>query len=122
MLSFDFVQRALLEIMLLSVGLGLLTILVNLRDLGVLGTGIGHAAFTGGVIGILLGAPWLWTILTGMLVALLSQRIEGKRVSSANSVIVAFTFILAFGLILSYFVPGQVFYGYGSTFRLHVGG
>jgi len=43
-----------------------------------------------------------------MLVALLSQRIEGKRVSSANSVIVAFTFILAFGLILSYFVPGQV--------------
>jgi len=44
MLSFDFVQRALLEIMLLSVGLGLLTILVNLRDLGVLGTGIGHAA------------------------------------------------------------------------------
>jgi len=29
--------------------------------------------------------------LTGMLVALLSQRIEGKRVSSANSVIVAFT-------------------------------
>jgi len=33
MLSFDFVQRALLEIMLLSVGLGLLTILVNLRDL-----------------------------------------------------------------------------------------
>lgn len=108
MLSFDFVQRALLEIMLLSVGLGLLTILVNLRDLGVLGTGIGHAAFTGGVIGILLGAPWLWTILTGMLVALLSQRIEGKRVSSANSVIVVFTFILAFGLILSYFVPGQV--------------
>jgi len=120
MLSFDFVQRALLEIMLLSVGLGLLTILVNLRDLE---CWYRHWAcsFHGGVIGILLGAPWLWTILTGMLVALLSQRIEGKRVSSANSVIVAFTFILAFGLILSYFVPGS-FYGYGSTFRLHVGG
>jgi len=37
-----------------------------------------------------------------------AQRIEGKRVSRANSVIVAFTCILAFGLILSYFVPGQV--------------
>jgi len=41
MLSFDFVQRALLEIMLLSVGLGLLTILVNLRDLGVLAQALG---------------------------------------------------------------------------------
>jgi len=106
--------------MLLSVGLGLLTILVNLRDLGVLGTGIGHAAFTGGVIGILLGAPWLWTILTGMLVALLSQRIEGKRVSSANSVIVAFTFILAFG---SYFPTlfRAGFYGYGLLFGSMLG-
>jgi len=108
MLSYTFVQHALLEIVLLSVGLGLLTILVNLRDLGVLGTGIGHAAFTGGVLGVLLGTPWLWTIATGLLVALLSSKIEGKRVSSANSVIVAFTFILALGLILSYFVPGQI--------------
>jgi ABC-type Mn2+/Zn2+ transport system permease subunit len=121
MFSYAFMQKALLEIILLSVGLGLLTILVNLRDLGVLGTGIGHAAFTGGVLGIILGFPWFWTIATGMAVALFSQRIEGKRVSSANSVIVAFTFILALGLTLSYFVPEQVSTVMGLLFGSMIG-
>ncbi|WP_018962688.1 metal ABC transporter permease [Coprothermobacter platensis] len=121
MLSYTFMQRALVEVLMLSLGLGLLTILVNLRDLGVLGTGIGHAAFTGGVLGAIFGMPWLWMVATGMVVALLSQRIEGKRVSSSNSVIVAFTFILALGLILSYFIPEQVSTVMGLLFGSMVG-
>jgi zinc transport system permease protein len=63
LLSYDFMQRALVAALLVGVAAPLVGIYLVQRRLALIGDGLGHVALTGVALGVFTGAAPLWTAL-----------------------------------------------------------
>ncbi len=112
MFTYDFMQRALLGILLLMPLFSLLGTLVVNNGLTFFSDALGHSALTGAAIGMLLGLadPQPIMLLFAVALALLMNVIRHARLSTADTVIGVFASGgVALGLIL---LSGKGFSGY----------
>ncbi|HOC90041.1 MAG TPA: metal ABC transporter permease [bacterium] len=101
-LTFGFMQRALLSATIIGTVCAIIGVYVVLRGMAFIGAGIAHASFGGVALGITLGVnPLLTTILfclaTAWSIAFLS---EGRKVSEDSAVGIFFASSMAFGVLL----------------------
>jgi ABC-type Mn2+/Zn2+ transport system permease subunit len=106
-LSLDFVQRALLTGVLLSVTCAVLAFFVVLRRMAFIGAGISHAALGGVALGVLTGLPPVLTAAAFSVgVAWLIGWISGKGTISEDTAIgVIFPTAMALGIALISLTP-----------------
>ena len=98
-----FVQRALLEVLLLSVAAGLLGTWIVLRDLAFYGHAVGTAAFPGLVLADGIGAPAAAGALVAALAfaAALANLVRGRRAETDSMTALALVGALVIGVILA---------------------
>lgn len=107
LLQFPFMQRALAGSIFMGLLGGLLGSFVTLRQLSFFSHAVGHAALVGVVIGVLLNINPTWTLLPftlafGILVLYL---IDKTDLASDSVFSIALSAALAFGIILTRFIP-----------------
>ncbi len=100
--QFAFMQRALLESILMGLTCGAIGSYVVLRGMAFLGDALAHAIFPGVVIAFLLGANLsLGALLVGILTVLAIGSIaRNRRVSEDSAIGVLFTGAFALGIVL----------------------
>jgi manganese/iron transport system permease protein len=103
-LSYNYLQNALMGSILAGVGLGIVGVWVVLLRIPFVGVAISHAAFAGSVIGLLFGVnPVMMAIVFSLLASILIGPIAEKSGLEANVII---------GIIFSLFL-GVAFLGLG---------
>ena len=108
LLSYPFVQRAILASVISGGLLAVLGIFVVLRKMAFFSDGIAHTALTGVAIALLLGQqPLIWAVCVGVLFAAAIFFLEKKTDISPDSLIgILFTSSLALGVVLMNFKKG----------------
>jgi zinc transport system permease protein len=108
LLSYPFVQRALLAGVFSGALLAVLGIFVVLRKMAFFSDGIAHTALAGVAIALLVGQePLLWAVLWGIIFAVSIFFLEKKTDISPDSLIgILFTSSLALGVVLMNFKSG----------------
>jgi ABC-type Mn2+/Zn2+ transport system permease subunit len=108
LLSYPFVQRALLAGVFSGALLAILGIFVVLRKMAFFSDGIAHTALAGVAIALLVGQePLLWAVLWGIMFAVSIFFLEKKTDISPDSLIgILFTSSLALGVVLMNFKKG----------------
>jgi len=101
-LSFAFMKQALLAVILVSYLFGLLGSQVINQQMAFFSDAIGHSAFTGVALGILLGVSPSWTMVAfGVLVAVAITLVKGRTELSSDTVIgVFFSTVVALGIAI----------------------
>src|SRR4051812_28071549 len=107
-LQYTFMQRALLEVVLMGLTCGLIGTYVVLRGMAFLGDAISHAIFPGIVIAFLLKSSFfLGALIFGVLTALLIGGVaRSRRVSEDTAIGVLFSGVFALGIVLISTVHG----------------
>src|SRR4029078_11285939 len=107
-LQYVFMQRALLEVVLMGLTCGLIGTYVVLRGMAFLGDAISHAIFPGIVIAFLLKSSFfLGALVFGVLTALLIGGVaRSRRVSEDTAIGVLFAGMFALGIVLISTVQG----------------
>jgi ABC-type Mn2+/Zn2+ transport system permease subunit len=110
LLSFAFVQRAIIGALLLAIGCGLLSFFVVQRNLAFMGHGVAHSMIAGVGLGVLLDWPVLWPALTVALVAGvgIGWISSHERVSEDSAIGITLSGALAVGLILVSLKQGYI--------------
>jgi zinc transport system permease protein len=108
LLSYPFVQRALLAGVFSGALLGVLGIFVVLRKMAFFSDGIAHTALAGVAIALLVGQqPLVWAVGIGIIFALAIYFLERKTDIAPDSLIgILFTSSLALGVVLMNFKKG----------------
>lgn len=106
--QFAFMQRAVLEVLLMGVTCGLIGTFVVLRGMAFMGDAIAHAIFPGVVIAFLLNADFfagaaVFGMLTAVVVGALARN---RRVSEDSAIGVLFAGMFALGIVLISTVRG----------------
>jgi manganese/iron transport system permease protein len=107
-LQYEFMQRALLEVVLMGLTCGLIGTYVVLRGMAFLGDAISHAIFPGIVIAFLLHISFFaGALIFGVLTALLiGGVVRNRRVSEDTAIGVLFVGMFALGIVLISTVQG----------------
>jgi zinc transport system permease protein len=108
LLSYPFVQRALLAGIFSGALLAILGIFVILRKMAFFSDGIAHTALAGVAIGLLVGQqPLIWAVGMGIFFAVAIYFLERKTELAPDSLIgILFTSSLALGVVLMNFKSG----------------
>lgn len=101
-LSYGFMQRAVITGAVISILTGIISVFVVLRRVAFIGSGISHAAFGGVAIGFLTGLnPVFTAAIYSILVAFGIERISSKgRVAEDTAIGVFFSSSMALGIVL----------------------
>ncbi|MBI4685221.1 MAG: metal ABC transporter permease [Nitrospirae bacterium] len=101
-LSYGFMQRALITGVVISILTGVISVFVVLRRVSFVGSGIAHAAFGGVAIGFLLGInPVITAMIYSVLVAFGIEAITSRgRVAEDTAIGVFFSSSMALGIVL----------------------
>jgi len=107
-LSFPFMQRALIAGVLIAILLATLGIFVLMRNMAFFGDGIAHASLAGIALGVLTGvAPLPVALAYAVIVALIIYGLErSTRLSSDTIIGILFTASMALGVVLLAATPG----------------
>ncbi|MDN5346585.1 MAG: zinc transport system permease protein [Clostridia bacterium] len=110
MLTYSFMQRALLAGILLSIASSIISFFIVLKRLAFIGTGIAHAAFGGVAVGLVTGLnPLLTAGITATATAWAIGWINKEgRLSEDISTGIFFTAAMALGILLLGFYPRYV--------------
>lgn len=108
MLSFPFMQRALIAGVILGLLLASLGVIATLRNMAFFGDGIAHASLAGIAIAIFAGfTPLPVAILWSVFIALLIFSLErATKLPSDTLIGILFTSSMALGVIIMNFTPG----------------
>jgi manganese/iron transport system permease protein len=101
-LQYDFMQRAMLEVVLMGITCGLIGTYVVLRGMAFIGDALAHAIFPGVVIAFLLDASFfagalIFGIATAASIGVLARN---RRVSEDTAIGVLFAAMFALGIVL----------------------
>ncbi|MFH2068347.1 MAG: metal ABC transporter permease [Candidatus Omnitrophota bacterium] len=101
-LSYGFMQRAILAGVIVGLLCSVLSLFVVLKRLSFIGVGISHSAFGGVALGFLLGIEPTWTaaifcILIALLIGLVKQR---GKIQEDTTIGIFFAATMAFGILL----------------------
>ncbi len=101
-LSYGFMQRALLAGSVLAIFSGLISVFIVLRRVSFLGSGISHSAFGGVAIGFLLGInPLLTALIYSIAVAFGIEQISTRgRLAEDTAIGIFFSASMALGIVL----------------------
>lgn len=101
-LSYGFIQRAVVAGVAISILAGVISVFVVLRRVSFIGSGISHAAFGGVAIGFLAGInPVITAMIYSVLVAFGIEKISSKgRVAEDTAIGVFFSSSMALGIVL----------------------
>lgn len=101
-LSYGFVQRAIISGTLLAIFSGIISVFIVLRRISFLGSGIAHAAFGGVAIGFVTGInPLISALIYSLMVAYSIEVVSSKgRLAEDTSIGIFFTASMAFGIVL----------------------
>ncbi|BCB95834.1 manganese ABC transporter permease [Dissulfurispira thermophila] len=101
-ISYGFMQRALLTGAVLSLFSGIISVFIVLRRISFLGSGISHAAFGGVSIGFLLGInPLLTALVYSVVMAFGIEQISSKgRLAEDTAIGIFFSSSMALGIVL----------------------
>ena len=101
-LQFPFMQRALIEVVLMGLTTGLIGTYVVLRGMAFIGDALAHAIFPGVVIAFLIGADFFLGALFfgGFTAALVGGLSRNRRVSEDTAIGVLFAGMFALGVVL----------------------
>lgn len=102
-INFNFMKNALLAVILISPLLGLLGTMAVNNKMAFFSDALGHSAFTGIAIGVLLGIQndIISMVLFGLFLALVITRVKASKVASADTVISVFSSTsVAIGLVI----------------------
>ncbi|MBI3592951.1 MAG: metal ABC transporter permease, partial [Nitrospirae bacterium] len=101
-LSYGFMQRALLTGAVLAIFSGIISVFIVLRRVSFLGSGISHAAFGGVAIGFLLGInPLLTALIYSIMVAFGIEQISTRgRLNEDTAIGIFFSSSMALGIVL----------------------
>ena len=101
-LSYGFMQRAIITGIVVGILTGVISVFVVLRRVAFVGSGISHAAFGGVAIGFLAGInPIVTAMIYSILVAFGIERISAKgRVAEDTAIGVFFSSSMALGIVL----------------------
>ena len=107
-LTFPFMQRALIAGVIVGVLLAALGVFVVMRKMAFFGDGIAHASLAGIALGILVGiAPLPVAIAYAIAVALIIYALERSTALSSDTIIgILFTASMALGVVIMSVVPG----------------
>ena len=125
LLSYSFVQRALLAGVFSGALLAILGIFVVLRKMAFFSDGIAHTALAGVAFALLVGQePLLWAVLLGVIFAASIFFLEKKTDISPDSLIgILFTSSLALGVVLmnfkSGYQPDLLSFLFGNILTIH---
>ncbi len=102
LLSYGFIQRAIINGVLLAVFSGIISTFVVLRRIAFLGSGIAHAAFGGVAIGFITGInPIVSATIYSLIVAYAIEEISTKgRLAEDTAIGIFFTASMALGIVL----------------------
>ena len=108
LLSYPFMQRALVAGILLGVLLASLGVIATLRNMAFFGDGVAHASLAGIALAVLAGfAPLPFAILWALLIAVTIFLLERTTKLSSDTLIgILFTASMALGVILMHFTTG----------------
>lgn len=101
--SYEFMQRAFIASIIISICTGLLSPYIVLRRLSLIGDGLAHLAFAGIAIAFLFNTP---PILTALIVALLGSLLIRKLIEKNVYGEAAIALILSFGVGLGIIIIG----------------
>ncbi|MFH1253318.1 MAG: metal ABC transporter permease [Candidatus Uhrbacteria bacterium] len=124
LLTFPFLQRAIIAGLILGLLLACLGVYVTLKKMAFFGDGIAHASLAGIAIAILAGVtPMPVALVWSLLVAIFIFYLERKIKLSTDSLIgILFTASMALGVVLMRFTPGYqpdlVSYLFGSILSI----
>jgi zinc transport system permease protein len=101
-LSYGFMQRAIITGIIVSILTGIISVFVVLRRVSFVGSGISHAAFGGVAIGFLTGTnPLITATAYSILVAFGIERISSKgKIAEDTAIGVFFSSSMALGIVL----------------------
>jgi len=101
-LTYGFMQRAIITGIVVSILTGIISVFVVLRRVAFVGSGISHAAFGGVAIGFFAGInPMITAMIYSILVAFGIERISSKgRVAEDTAIGVFFSSSMALGIVL----------------------
>lgn len=101
-ISYGFMQRALLTGVVLSIFSGIISVFIVLRRVSFLGSGISHAAFGGVSIGFLIGInPLFIALVYSIIVAFGIEQISSKgRLAEDTAIGIFFSSSMALGVVL----------------------
>lgn len=101
-LSYGFMQRALITGIVVSILTGIISVFVVLRRVSFIGSGISHAAFGGVAIGFFAGInPMITAMIYSIFVAFGIERISSKgKVAEDTAIGVFFSSSMALGIVL----------------------
>ena len=125
LLTFSFVQRAILAGIVSAALLAFLGVFVVLRRMSFFSDGIAHASLAGVAAGILLSQqPLVWAIAVGIIFALLIYWFEHKTTIPVDALIgILFTASLALGVVLmnfkSGYQPDLLSFLFGNILTIH---
>ena len=107
-LQFPFMQRAMIEVVLMGITCGLIGTYVVLRGMAFIGDALAHAIFPGVVIAFLLNASFfLGALLFGVVTAVsIGALTRNRRVSEDTAIGVLFAGMFALGIVLISTVKG----------------
>lgn len=107
-LSYPFMQRALLAGVIVGVLLAALGVFVVMRKMAFFGDGIAHASLAGIALGLLVGvAPLPVATVYAIAMALLIYTLERSTALSSDTIIgILFTASMALGVVLMSVIPG----------------
>lgn len=108
LLSYDFMQRALVAAVLVGLAAPAVGIFLLQRQLSLIGDGIGHVALTGVALGLLTGdQPVPVALVVTVIVAVLIELVRASgRTSGDTALAIMFYGGIAFGVVLISFAPG----------------
>jgi zinc transport system permease protein len=127
LLSYPFVQRALLAGVFSGALLAILGIFVVLRKMAFFSDGIAHTALAGVAIALLVGQePLVWAVIWGVIFAVSIFFLESKTDISPDSIIgILFTSSLALGVVLmnlkSGYQPDLLSFLFGNILTIRSG-
>ncbi|OHB56623.1 MAG: hypothetical protein A2Y07_03680 [Planctomycetes bacterium GWF2_50_10] len=125
LLTYPFVQRAIVAGIFSGALLSILGIFVILRKMAFFSDGIAHTALAGVAIGLLLGhTPIVWAVIVGIFFAIAIYFLERRTELAPDSLIgILFTSSLALGVVLislkSGYVPELNSYLFGNIITLN---
>lgn len=101
-LSYGFMQRAIITGIVVSILTGVISVFVVLRRVAFVGSGISHAAFGGVAIGFLAGInPMITAMIYSILIAFGIERISSRgKVAEDTAIGVFFSSSMALGIVL----------------------
>jgi manganese/iron transport system permease protein len=107
-LQFPFMQRALIEVILMGITCGLIGTYVVLRGMAFIGDALAHAIFPGVVIAFLLDASFFLGALVfgGITAVAIGALARNRRVSEDTAIGVLFAGMFALGIVLISTVQG----------------